>query len=1109
MIWQYVAIFVASFALSYLQAKKAQREARKAADAFKGVLVNKESNIDPIPVIYGTRRVGGTRVFVQAEGGEKNQYLYIALVLCEGEIDDITDIRIDDYSIFDERYEGVTETEGGDRKIWRSTQGPQDTVYIEGFYGADSQSASPILLTSTKWTTSHRLQGVAYLGVRLRWDENVFSGMPEITAVVKGKKCRDPRTGAVVWSDNPAVCLYDYLTNRRYGKGLSDSLIDVQSFRDSANFCDQFETTNTTDFRSEQIFRCNFVLDTGDRLFENVQKFLLGMRGFLPYSNGRYELVIDRNQTPVIALGINEIIGGIKITGETKNDRFNRVNVKFANPNAEWQPDQATWPDPGSAEEAQFLAEDGDELLLDEVDMETITSFYAARDFARIFCLRSRNALRCAITVTSEGLNLVPGDVVRINHPSPGWSGSLKLFQVEEMTLNFEGTVDLQLIEYDPSLYAYQTGVVEPEIPDTDLPDPFDIEPPGAITIVESTAIAADGTLLIALDVSWIPSPDSFTSFYEIGWIKSDGDVVFTDTLGYTSANTPNTNYLITNLEDTRYVVGVRAVSTLGAKSDWVYAIANIQGDITAPDTPTNFTAAGGFRQILLTWQNDTAPDLAYTEVLEFVARVDGGDSTWQTIQQVPAPGNSFVRSGLPDGQRRFYALRAWDYVGNSSGFSATRNATTEFIDSDAFDEEVTQLFTNAGLYAPEPYNTLSDAPLLTNDEIGKLIWVIDEGKLYEWTSNGWQPVVPDLADGIGQITTTQIADDAVTTPLLAANAVTAEQILGGTITGDKIVANTITGGLLATAGIITNSAQIEDALITNAKINNLAVSAFKIGDNAVTIPEFSRVFNSNQNNPPSGLALIPRDTEGPYPYQDLHPENYLTTMVLDFDWGADDDQRELDNNGYNAILPPARISAIANTVFQAYIDDNRDRRYNNLTRIIAIEGTSQNTIREVGPAGEVIWRWNIPDYRRVSNFSDLPATPIGLGSDSGYFVNSERQAYVWNGVGWVRNTSFQVGAIIHVIDRTVFGAATGSYFAKWGNANRFVNGSGILDVGAAYQSLQVGSTGQLNCSGYWDTSNGFIQSNSLKFCVLQQKGERDDRLFAPFTSLLLIGTKK
>ena len=52
----------------------------------KGILLNHQSNDMSIPVVYGTRKIGGTRVFVETSGTD-NEFLYIALVLCEGEID--------------------------------------------------------------------------------------------------------------------------------------------------------------------------------------------------------------------------------------------------------------------------------------------------------------------------------------------------------------------------------------------------------------------------------------------------------------------------------------------------------------------------------------------------------------------------------------------------------------------------------------------------------------------------------------------------------------------------------------------------------------------------------------------------------------------------------------------------------------------------------------------------------------------------------------------------------------------------------------------------------------------------------------------------------------
>jgi hypothetical protein len=59
------------------------------------LLINKQSNDANIPVIYGERLTGGTRVFMETSGTD-NTYLYMAIVMAEGEINDITEIRVDD-----------------------------------------------------------------------------------------------------------------------------------------------------------------------------------------------------------------------------------------------------------------------------------------------------------------------------------------------------------------------------------------------------------------------------------------------------------------------------------------------------------------------------------------------------------------------------------------------------------------------------------------------------------------------------------------------------------------------------------------------------------------------------------------------------------------------------------------------------------------------------------------------------------------------------------------------------------------------------------------------------------------------------------------------------
>jgi predicted phage tail protein len=45
----------------------------------KGILLNKQSNDANIPVIYGERMIGGTRVFLETSGTD-NEFLYMAII---------------------------------------------------------------------------------------------------------------------------------------------------------------------------------------------------------------------------------------------------------------------------------------------------------------------------------------------------------------------------------------------------------------------------------------------------------------------------------------------------------------------------------------------------------------------------------------------------------------------------------------------------------------------------------------------------------------------------------------------------------------------------------------------------------------------------------------------------------------------------------------------------------------------------------------------------------------------------------------------------------------------------------------------------------------------
>lgn len=732
------AIFsVAAGAVSYISARKAQKAAKKPNDEQRGVLVNKESNIEQIPVIYGERRVGGVRVFVSTDGTYKevasvdkwhsdydpdtesyatitdtptNQYLYIALVLCEGEVESITDIYVDDLPITDSKYSGL--------------------ISYDTYLGTDDQTMpnDQLLREANEfWTADHRLRGVAFLGIRFTWDEEAFSGIPEITALVKGRKVYDPRTATTAWSDNPALCIRDYLTNTRYGKGLPSSAIDDTLIGDAADDCDQ-SVTLYDGGGSGKTFTCNVVLDTSKTLFDNLNTLLLGCRGFLPYTQGEYRLKIDGSSSSIMTFTTDTIIGGIQIKGESKDEKFNRVTVKFPNPDANWQPDTAIWPPAGSTEETTYLAEDGGVLLHEEIELDTITNYYQARDLARVILLRSRNALTCAIKTTSEALQLEIADVVSITHATPGWTA--KPFQVMGMQLNDDGTVDLALLEYDSTIYTWEVGTEQQTYPDTSLPDPFTVAAISNITVTETTTLGDDGTVIPLGVLEWDASYDNLVNQYEIQYkLTSEADTEYKSI--FTSVN----KYEFYNAEvGTSFTLRIRAINSLGVKGDFTTATFTINGDQSAPSAPTGLSATVGIKNIRLDWTNPSDKDLKVVDVYRHTSNSSGSASKIASID-----GESFVDQNITEDTTYYYWLKAIDYSGNTSGFSGVASGSASLVTGSTIQFET--------------------------------------------------------------ITETEIADNAITTPKIEANAVTAAKINVGELSAISADMGTLTAGVINTAG--------------------------------------------------------------------------------------------------------------------------------------------------------------------------------------------------------------------------------------------------------------------------------------------------------------------
>ena len=262
-------VYVATLAVGV----KGYLQAREMLAKGQDIMANKTAAGGKLPVIYGNRRVGAQVVYMDT-ASNNSTHLYVVYALSVGEVEEINlkTLEIDGNPLTDSNqfrnggYLGSDKISSGAGSLCTANQNSGSVDLTGGTFGTNpalggyryvfnahhgavSQIADPMLRASigSKWTTAHKLNGVAFLACSFIYDsKGQFRGVPQITVQVKGKKIYDPRDSGQTfgtestyeWSDNPALCFLDLISNNQYGKGLIESQINMSTFTAAANVAD-------------------------------------------------------------------------------------------------------------------------------------------------------------------------------------------------------------------------------------------------------------------------------------------------------------------------------------------------------------------------------------------------------------------------------------------------------------------------------------------------------------------------------------------------------------------------------------------------------------------------------------------------------------------------------------------------------------------------------------------------------------------------------------------------------------------------------------------------------------------------------------------------------
>ena len=664
----FTAITGASMAASKLLAPKAPSYS-DASLSQRSQMVR--SPISARNVVYGRCRVSGTVVYLSTTGS-KNEWLHIVVAIAGHEIEEIEEVYFNDDLVPLVRntptglYNGVAR---GHKHLGGSGQ-TADTDLI-------NDTAS---LTDGKWTSDHKLSGIAYLYVRLTWDTEKFpSGIPNISAVIKGKKVLDTRTSTTAYSANPALCLRDYLTDSAVGMGMDATEIDVTAINAAANICDEDVEVKpiTVPATYENRYECNGVIATSASPDENIGKLLSAMGGLIAYSGGKIVPYAGGYRIPTVTLTEKHFVGPLNIQTRTSaRDRVNSVKGVYVSESNGWQ--VSDFPTISST---TYVDNDNGIRYYRDVVLPFTTSSSCAQRLAVIELRRAREEITFTARFRLEAMQVRAGDTVMITNAKLGWSS--KVFEVMEWHFASDGNppqlyIDMTLRETASSVYSWTVSdqVYVADSPNTTLPDPFTLGAPSGLTLTADGTtqfIQTDGTAVPRIKVKWTPPAEEF--------IQSGGAVVIeykpstsTTYLTWSRVEGAQTeDYISSDVQiGTNYNVRIFGESYFKISTSYVTSAITVSPDTTPPATPTGLTAIAGTGQIIsLDWDDNTEPDFGEYGVWRNTSNDSGGATK---IAETRA--SRFVDVNLTLGTTYYYWISAYDRSENQSAKSTGASAT-------------------------------------------------------------------------------------------------------------------------------------------------------------------------------------------------------------------------------------------------------------------------------------------------------------------------------------------------------------------------------------------------------------------------------------------------
>lgn len=617
-----------------------------------------QDSVDTQKIIYGRIRVSGLLAFAGTTSTRfRDRGLHMVVVYADHEVEEIEQLWLDenpltldgDGKATDDKYLAT----GNDN--WAAgTQLVTTTRYT----GTTTQTVNQRLKESfPEWDDNHKGLGVAYVAYLLAHSPDVFpNGIPNPTAIIKGRKVYDPRTSTTAYSNNWALCVRDYLTNTEFGLGVGEDEIDDASVIASANICD--EDVTLIDGSTQKRYTLDGIIDTAARPLEVLEDMATCAAGAIVYSQGKFFIHAGYYEAPAVDIDRSWLRDTVEVIPKAeRDDLFNAVSGVYVEPDKNWQvTDFPILTNP------TYEAEDRNQRITRDIEYKFITNGERAQRLAKIALERGRQAITVKLKCNLKALQLKPWDTVTYTEPLLGFES--KVFRVLDWSMNSDSSVDLLLREEASGIYDWNAGEATTYdlAPNTNLPDPTVVDTVGNLQVTEELYSSTTGSGVKARAIlTWDEADEGFLDRYEVSY-------KLTSASDYTPAGvTTGLTFTVFDIDPGVYDFRVYTRSYNNVLSEPVITTKELFGLTAPPADITNFRIQAIDGAAHLQWDQAVDLDVKIGGSIELRHTSKTTGYSWSDGIQIGPALSGISTNATVELLAGTYLVKAVDSTGNKS----------------------------------------------------------------------------------------------------------------------------------------------------------------------------------------------------------------------------------------------------------------------------------------------------------------------------------------------------------------------------------------------------------------------------------------------------------